>query len=121
VQSIRITQEVTMWMLSSPFRRAYLFWRFRVLVYKAVAISALALIGFDLLRMGWLEFGILNLSIVATYDDISITGGYADIGLGLLLLYWAWLLARRWFVGGSGALLRHPHAFTAPWPWTKPL
>src|SRR5262245_47701952 len=106
-----------MWMSWNPFWRAYLFWRFRVLVYKTVAISALVLIGFDLLRRGWLEFGILNLSIVATYDDIRITGGYADIGLGLLLLYWAWLLARRWLVRGSGAQLRH--GFTVPRPRTK--
>lgn len=110
-----------MWLFWFPYWRAYLQWRFRVFVYKTVAISALCLVGFDLLRAGWNEWGTLDLRVVATYSDISVTGSYANICLGLLFWYWAWLLGRRWFVRSTGAPLRRPDGFIIPWPWTRPL
>ncbi len=68
---------------------------------KAISIFALASFGAKAIGDGWRVLGTREFRVEGDVGHgglISIDGGYGEIGLGILLLFWAWVLLRRWFL-----------------------
>jgi hypothetical protein len=68
---------------------------------KAISIFALASFGAKAMGDGWRVLGTREFRVEGDLGHgglISIDGGYGEMGLGLLLLFWAWVLLRRWFL-----------------------
>jgi hypothetical protein len=68
---------------------------------KAFCIFALASLGAKAAGDGWRVLGTREFRVEGDLGHgglISIDGGYGEIGLGILLLFCAWTLLRRWFL-----------------------
>jgi hypothetical protein len=68
---------------------------------KTISIFALASLGAKAIGDGWRVLGTREFRVEGDLGHgglISIDGGYGEIGLGILLLFWAWLLLQRWFL-----------------------
>ncbi len=68
---------------------------------KAIATLAMTALGAKAIGDGWHVLGTREFRVEGGLGHgvlISIDGGYGEVALGVLLLSWAWMLLRRWFL-----------------------
>jgi hypothetical protein len=83
-------KETAMWFL-------YLDWKAVRLHLRTCTVIILALVGAQEIFEGWRMMDLSKLGVIVEPGYIRIDGGIGELGMGILVLYGAWFLFRRWF------------------------
>ena len=75
----------------------YLDWKAVRLHLQTCTVMILALVGAHEVFHGWGMLDLSKVRVIVEPGYIWIDGGIGEFGMGLLVLYGAWFLFRRWF------------------------